>query len=176
VWAGGFFLAGSDMTRRGKIDGRWCSFAGVLLASAMFAGGCGPKGLTVYPTTGTVTYKEKPVAGATVQFMPEKGSPCDGITDEAGKYTISYRGKPGAPVGPCRVTVSKPVSADMSQGMTDPKPEDLAKLSAATMAKKPAPPPKDAIPAKYATVEKSGLKVVVTSDAAKNVFDFALED
>jgi len=164
------------MGRRGDVGGGWVSFAGVLLACAVLASGCGPKGLTVFPTSGTVTYKEKPVAGATVQFMPEKGSPCDGITDEAGKYTILYRGKPGAPVGPCRVTVSKPVSADMSQGMSDPKPEDLAKLSAATMAKKPPPPPKDAIPAKYSTVEKSGLKVVVTSDAAKNVFDFKLED
>jgi hypothetical protein len=150
----------------------------LLVAGALLAGGCGPKGLTVYPTTGTVTYKGNPVAGATVQFTPEKGSPCDGMTDEAGKYTISYRGKPGAPVGPCRVTVSKPVSGDMSQRMSDPTPEDLAKLSAATMAKKPAAATKDkdAIPAKYATVEKSGLKVVVTSDAAKNVFDFALED
>lgn len=163
------------MTRLGDGGGRWGSFAGVLLACAVLAGGCGPKGLTVYPTSGTVTYKGNPVARATVQFMPEKGSPCDGVTDDAGKYTISYRGKPGAPVGPCRVTVSKPTSADMSQGMSDPTPEDLAKLSAASMAKKPAPP-KDAIPAKYSTVEKSGLKVVVTSDAAKNVFDFALED
>jgi hypothetical protein len=110
--------------------------------------------------------------------MPEKGSPCDGRTDDAGKYTISYRGKPGAPVGPCRVTVTKVVvdPAWTTQGTGEGKPEDLAKLAAANAGKKPAPPPKDAIPAKYATVEKSGLKVVVTSDAAKNVFDFALED
>jgi hypothetical protein len=166
------------MKRRGDVGGGWSAFAGMLVACAAVAAGCGPKGLTVSPTSGTVTYKGKPVAGALVQFMPEKGSPCDGRTDDSGKYTILYRGKPGAPVGPCRVTVSKPASSDWSQGMSDTTPEDLARLSAANMAKKPAPPPKDknAIPAKYSTVEKSGLKVVVTSDASKNVFDFNLED
>jgi hypothetical protein len=165
------------MKRRGDVGGGWKAFAGMLVACVAVAAGCGPKGLTVSPTSGTVTYKGKPVAGATVQFMPEKGSPCDGRTDDSGKYTILYRGKPGAPVGPCRVTVSKPAAPDMSQGMSDPKPEDLARLSAATMAKKPAPAAKDdAIPAKYSTVEKSGLKAEVTSDASKNVFDFNLED
>lgn len=169
------------MTRRGDLD-RWRFWsAGVLLAGAVITAGCGPAGLKVSPTSGTVTYKGSPVAGAMVQFTPEKGSPCDGVTDEAGKYTILYRGKPGAPVGPCRVTVTKiAVDAGMTMpaGSAEATTEDLARLSAANLAKKPAPPPKEqgAIPAKYSTVEKSGLKVVVTSDATKNIFDFDLQE
>ena len=169
------------MKRRGDVGGGWSAFAGMLVACSVIAAGCGPKGLTVYPTSGTVTYKGKPVAGALVQFMPAKGSPCNGRTDETGKYTILYGGKPGAPVGPCRVTVSTNVvdaSMTMPPGSVEATPADLGRLTVESMEKKRAPPAKDknGIPAKYSSVETSRLEAVVTSDASKNVFDFDLQD
>lgn len=169
------------MKRRGDVGGGWSAFVGMLVACAVVAAGCGPKGLTVYPTSGTITYKGQPVAGASVQFMPAKGSPCIGRTDETGKYTILHGGKPGAPVGPCRVTVSTIVvdaSMTMPPGSAEVTPGDLAKLSVESMAKRRGPPAKDksGIPAKYSSVETSGLEAVVTSDASKNVFDFDLQD
>lgn len=140
--------------------------------------GCGPPGIKVAPAVGTVTFNGNPVAGATVMFTPAKGTPCDGMTDESGKYTINYRGKPGAPVGPCRVTVTKPAKSEYSLGQTDTTPEDLAKLAAQMQSKPPKPPvkDKDAIPVKYARTETSGLTVEVTPDAAKNVFDLKLAE
>ena len=153
--------------------------APILLAlMVLTAEGCGPPALKVAPAGGTVTFKGTPVAGATVMFTPAKGSPCDGITDESGKYAISYRGKPGAPVGPCRVTVTKPPKSEYSLGQTDTTPDDLLKLSTQMQAKPPKPPAKDkdAIPAKYARTETSGLTVEVTTDTAKNVFDLKLDE
>jgi hypothetical protein len=162
----------------GRSAGGRKAVAAAIAAVALAAAGCGPPGLKVAPAGGTVTYKGNPVAGATVMFTPAKGTPCDGITDESGKYSVSYRGKPGAPVGPCRVTVTKPPKSEFSLGQAATTPEDLAKLSAAAAASppKPAPKDKDAIPAKYARVETSGLTVEVTADAAKNAFDFKLDD
>lgn len=160
---------------------RWflmeCRF-GLVALLALAAAGCGPPGIKVAPAGGTVTFNGNPVAGATVMFTPAKGTPCDGITDESGKYSVTYRGKPGAPVGPCRVTVTKPPKSEYSQGQTDTTPDDLLKLSTQMQSKPPKPPAKDkdAIPAKYARVETSGLTVEVTTDAAKNVFDLKLEE
>jgi hypothetical protein len=51
--------------------------------------GCS-SGPRVVRVTGTVTYAGQPVAGLFVHFMPDKGRPSWGKTDEAGKYDLHY--------------------------------------------------------------------------------------
>jgi hypothetical protein len=74
--------------------------------------GCG--GRRFVPVSGTVTMDGKPVAKATVTFMPvaekkslEAGESSTGKTNENGQFTLtSSRGKNGALVGKHRVSIS----------------------------------------------------------------------
>jgi hypothetical protein len=104
-------------------------------------------------------------------FYPEKGSPGTGMTDAAGKYTISTNGKPGATRGKNQVTVSKTLVTG-GGGVTNPTFEDMKKMQTGpnAMTTKPVLPPLYAVPG------NSGLSADVTADGAKNVFDFTLKD
>ncbi len=63
--------------------------AGVVLSAIVLAG-CGSSGGEATSNViGVVTYKGAPVADAGVTFTPEKGRPASGITDAAGKFTLS---------------------------------------------------------------------------------------
>lgn len=68
-----------------------------LLFSAIFAG-C--DSASTSSVSGTVMYKDKPVANVQVNFVPESGYPVSALTDGAGKYTIK-----GATTGKNKVTV-----------------------------------------------------------------------
>ena len=59
--------------------------AGALLILLLMVG-CGPSRPRLYPVTGTVTYKDQPVAGAQVTFVSAEGRPAQGTTDAAGKF------------------------------------------------------------------------------------------
>lgn len=140
-------------------------------ASLLGASGCGgPKRPKIYPTTGTVTLDGKPLADATVSFVPTSGPPSDGRTDASGKYVIMTAGEPGAPFGACKVTVSKHTSPGSMPTMA-PSPDDMKKMYEA---KKKGEKNKEEVPAKYGRTDTSGFKADVTSDPAKNVFDFEL--
>jgi len=144
-----------------------------VLGLVAVASGCGPSRPATTTVTGTVTYDGKPVEGASVAFVPEKGAPAVGTTDASGKFSI-----PGAILGASKVTIAK-----MSGGATaaaggmpaNPTPADMAKMAAAASGKKPEAP-KSEIPEKYGRVISSGLTATVTGDAAKNVFTFDLKD
>lgn len=95
----------------------------------MAAVGCG--GGSDLPELGTVagllTDGGKPVAGATVEFYPEKGSPSFGTTGPDGRFEMSYgSGLPGAVVGQHKVRVTtpvaprKPVPADAEEPILSP--------------------------------------------------------
>jgi len=137
------------------------------LALAAVPGGCGaPNG--VAKVRGTITYRGKPVAKASVSFIPEAlGTvPALATTDESGFYALSTYGTgDGAPVGPCRIAVSL-------TGPSSPLPEHLAKAEAAaeTLRK----PGKALIPRKYFSPDTSRLKADVIA-GKDNVFDFDLE-
>ena len=168
------------------LGARWSLAACGLLAVAL--AGCGGSSPKLYPATGTVTFDGKPVDGAQVTFVPQQGAPCLGTTDGAGKYTMTTRGKPGVPAGSYSVTVTKISGATTTEGtqgggapaQTD---EDRLRQMNESMANigsqmqeaaKNANEQKPLLPHKYSLPEGSGLSAIVTTDASKNVFDFAL--
>ncbi|HKB04365.1 MAG TPA: carboxypeptidase-like regulatory domain-containing protein [Gemmataceae bacterium] len=83
----------------------------VLVGLVVAASGCGPADDGRAPVTGTVSLDGAPLAGVTVAFFPEPGSPGQGgfgRTDAQGRYEIAYdfTGK-GLVPGKYRVTVVK---------------------------------------------------------------------
>lgn len=148
------------------------------LAMALFVAGCGqstqdanrPKTI---PVTGTVTYKDAPVEGATVTFSPATQGPesrgAVGKTDASGKYQLTtFEPGDGAIPGSYVVTISKTettgalseeeVNKYYEQGKTPPEPKTT-----------------DLLPAKYKTPKGSDLKADV-SEGSDNAFDFNLTD
>ena len=97
------------------------------------------------PVTGTVTFDGTPVADLTVTFSPKstKGNPTPGpfstaTTDSEGKFTLVNRaGKPGAVIGPHRVTIRLPADAtseklrDANDRVDDLRGADVATIQAA---------------------------------------------
>lgn len=145
---------------------------GVCLAATVLAvGGCGSSGPKLHPATGTVTLDGKPLSDATVTFVPASGRPSDGKTDASGTFTIMTNGQPGMPAGPCKVTVSKFTAQGEMPAMA-PSPGDMIKMYEK---KKKGDVEKSPVPAKYGRADTSGLSAEVSTDAAKNVFTFALE-
>lgn len=142
----------------------------VVVMVMLAAVGCGKAAPKLHPATGTVTLDGKPLADATVSFVPASGAPSDGKTDDSGKYTIMTSGRPGLPAGACKVTVSKFTSAGEMPAMA-PSPDDMRKMYEK---KKKGDVEKGEVPAKYGRADTSGLSADVTSDAAKNVFNFEL--
>jgi hypothetical protein len=126
--------------------------------------------------------------GASVTFLSADGKTATGSTDSAGKYTIYTDGKPGALIGTHSVGIIKTAanvtvptaSTPMTGGPpgktppSGPNPADMAKM--AQQAGRGGSISKPLIPIKYGTPQGSGLTANVTDDAAKNVFDFKLED
>jgi hypothetical protein len=147
---------------------------------------------TLAEAGGTVTFQNAPLAGATVTFVPEKGpgAVASGVTDLAGKYKLNTGALKGVAVGDCKVSISVYTPGDDKPGgemsMDEigalPPEERAKKLQEITEARKnmmqqsskPSEKPKSMIPEKYATAATSGLKATVTTDPAKNVFDFKL--
>jgi hypothetical protein len=84
--------------------------AWVLVASCVLVAGCSGSGRpAIAPVRGTVTYKGRPVAGATVVFLCS-GAPrlAVGKTDERGEYRLTtYEPNDGAMIGNHVVTVKK---------------------------------------------------------------------
>ena len=87
-----------------------------LLAFLPLLAGCGEEAVPLAPVGGTVTLNGEPAAGVRVRFLPVRepnGTPyaaSTGVTDERGRYELTYRAKdleaPGAVVGPHRVLLS----------------------------------------------------------------------
>ncbi|SFI53124.1 carboxypeptidase-like regulatory domain-containing protein [Planctomicrobium piriforme] len=81
----------------------------VLLLIATLSG-CGrskPEGPSLYPVTGTVTFKGKPLPKANIVFIPlGKGQMAAGRTDDNGQFAVTYSdGRPGAVAGTHRVEI-----------------------------------------------------------------------
>lgn len=146
----------------------------VALALAMAGCGGGPKRPKLYPASGTVTLDGKPLADATVSFVPASGPPSDGKTDASGKFTIMTSGQPGAPFGANKVTVSK-FTGTATMPTPGGSPDDMKAMYEKMYDKnKKAAGDKGEVPAKYGRPDASGLSADVTADAAKNVFNFDL--
>jgi hypothetical protein len=90
----------------------------------------GCSGESVGPVTGTVTHRGKPVPEIGVIFVPEKGQPSRGLSDENGHYILRYQAdKDGALVGKHKVWVQlRP---------TSPKDEKAIQIRIAKLAHDP---------------------------------------
>lgn len=76
-----------------------------LLTTLLF-GGCN-RGPTVVQIDGMVTRQGNPVPNLHLNFIPEKGRPSWGVTDDAGRFTLHYDDRQhGAVVGKHKVFVA----------------------------------------------------------------------
>jgi hypothetical protein len=125
-----------------------------LLALFLAVVGCGDSsgvGRT-FPVKGAVTLDGNPISAGVVQFLPEGGSgsghsPMAMIKD--GTYELTTNGKPGAPPGDYKVTVSTNTPAAMTGG--GPK-----------------------VPKLYESAASTRLQVKVSADAGKDAYDLKL--
>lgn len=109
----------------------------VLLIATTSLIGCGggaediPELATV---TGTLTYKGKPLPGASIAFVPEgqtSGTGAYAVTDESGRFELMHRSEtPGVEPGNYIVTVSKMAMPD---GSPIPAGKDAADVGAVQM-------------------------------------------
>lgn len=156
------------MTRTG-------AYLAALLAA--LAAGCSDDGPRLEPVRGRVTLDGKPLAGKTVKFVPDAGTPGQGAgatTNAEGEYTLlaarpgATRDTPGAPAGAYRVVVVEPIfPVDLPvQNSDDPTPAPAIGI--------PAPArKKQEIPAVYASPETTPLRVEVPRGGG--AIDLALE-
>lgn len=129
----------------------------LLSALVMSLLGCGtelpPDQRQVFPASGTVSFRGKPIPDATVRLHPvappEDGKPVylsRGRVEESGNYAIStYAVADGAPAGEYRVSLSwqGPLS-----GLSEDEVDALREL----------------LPRKYTSPQTSGLTVMISED------------
>ena len=155
----------------------YCFRSVTLLAGCVLVvTGCSRGGgddVALYPATGTVTYKNAPLAGATVVFVPDKGPTASGMTDSSGVFKLSSGGHPGAAVGKSKVTVSKGDPSAASKKASTMTAEDMRKMQMGQMA---APTSERFVPQAYENPSTTPLEANVVSDANKNKFQFDLVD
>lgn len=124
------------------------SMARIVVAACLSAwalAGCGRGGPEVLPVSGVVNLDGTPLADAAVMFSGADGKqPVTARTDSTGKFSLSAR--PG----------SNSVAVAKGTPGAAPAPGD-----GLMPAGKVAPPPKSAVPAKYADFRTSTLKVDV---------------
>lgn len=83
--------------------------AGLFFSASLclFITGCGPSGPAIATVEGTVKMDGKPLADASVVFIPENGRPAGAWTDANGHYVLNFgSGRKGALPGKHRVRIS----------------------------------------------------------------------
>lgn len=166
------------------IDSR--SILPALLCLGLAAGCSSSSGPTLAQADGTVNYQGRPLAGAIVVFVPEKGPIAMGVSDQAGKFVLSTGGRRGAMIGPASVTVtataaptSNALDAVAKQPKTQAEADEYMK-KAAEMQQAMAEGrtqevvPTSLIPEKYGKTDTSGLKHTVDANSSKNHFTIDL--
>lgn len=125
----------------------------VVLAVALSGLSCGSSDQPeLGQVSGTVTMDGKPLPNAQVVFSPEKGRPSMAITDESGKYALTYiRDVKGAVPGKHTVRITA--------------------VRVSTSDREGAAPVKEPIPAKY----NANTTLTAQVEPGENTVDFALE-
>lgn len=127
----------------------------------------------VFIVTGTVTYQDKPVAGALVTFLPVMQGPtwlpASGLSDAAGQFRLKTIVPPekelnGAIPGDYQIIVTK-----MEPSLTA---EEIAKLKADG---KPVPVPRNVLPEKFSKPQQTGWRRTVRP-GHKNDFEIRVTD
>ena len=145
-------------------------FACHILALATFSG-CSNRGdlPPTVPVSGKVTYKNQPVAGATVTFIGEGDlRPAVAITESDGNYSLKTLDADGAMPGKYVVLVEK---NEVPPELT----KEVSMEDAAKMAGRPPPAIKKLLPAKYGDATRTPLKFEV-KDGDANTIDLPLTD
>lgn len=152
---------------------RVCSL--VAMSALVGCGGGDTEGVTVYPTSGTVTMFGKPLSGATVSFAPQGDQPTAyATTDAEGKYQLTtYEFGDGAAEGTYKVVISKATAAAAESGgggggegaHDDVVIESHAGGNVTTS---------EVVPAQYTTSRDTPLTAEVKADG-ENVFPFVIE-
>lgn len=136
--------------------------------------GCGGRAAdapTLYPVSGSVSYKGAPVPGAKVMFMGDGTlPPAVGLTDSGGNFTLSSMAGSGAVAGRHIVVVQKETEA------AAPEKVNMSMEEAAAAAQKPqtGATSTSLIPKKYTDPQSSPLSYEVTSGS--NDFPIELTD
>lgn len=108
----------------------------VVAVCAGFLGGCGEAGPKLVPVTGLVTLNNKPLEGATIQFVPDnsnkEGRPAEDITGPQGNYKLMTNGRSGIVSGKYKVLITKSPTSALSGPAAEAHKDDpfMAKLSA----------------------------------------------
>lgn len=136
-------------------------FLFVPFALISFSGcGGGKSGPKLTPVTGSVNYKSKALAGATLTFIPIENTEGNGgsaKTDVEGKYKAVYaRGGEGLPAGKYKIAISKRVMPDGSA-----PPEDVSPIES---------PAKETLP-QYSDPEKAKLTKTISEGGGAVDFD-----
>jgi len=127
----------------------------------------------VVKVAGNVTYKQQPVAGATVLFSPveKSGFAATGLTDSQGNYSLrTFSSADGAVPAQYKVTVSKHDMSTANPDLEDDLASELREDDSDEIVG-----PKSLLPERYSSIETSGL-IVTVSSSEQNVFPFDLVD
>ncbi len=140
--------------------------------------GCGGEALPKrVPVEGTVLYKQKPVAGATVSFQ-SKDAPrsAAGITDDQGKFKLTmFEPNDGAVPGEHKITVIKLDTSNVVKGeMSASDPGEAYSKAMSQAASAPKGGAKDELPTIYGDMNTTPLKETV-SESGPNVFTLQLK-
>jgi hypothetical protein len=115
----------------------------------------GCKGSATTPVEGTVLLDGKPLAGASIQFVPQgTGHDATGETDKNGQFVMSsFQPRDGVQAGTYKVVISPPA------GAADPTPYASADEAMAAASKPPAKKASEgpAFPQKYARPDQTPL-------------------
>ncbi|MCA9133581.1 MAG: carboxypeptidase regulatory-like domain-containing protein [Planctomycetales bacterium] len=120
--------------------------------------GCdsGPK---LVEANGTVTFRDKPVPGADVIFVPDAGgAPVIGRSDEQGHFSLTTDGKEGAYAGTYKVAVTA------VRQIREVDEEEAARMSTAQINANH----ESLIPAKFNNTISSGLTATVSENPEEN--------
>jgi Carboxypeptidase regulatory-like domain len=108
---------------------------------------------------GQVTLNGKPLAGATVTFVPLSGGPeASAFTDAEGNFRLNGTKTEGTLPGEYRVIVSK---KEWPPGMTPPDP---TKMTFASVKSK-----RETVPANYTVQDKTPLRVTVPRGGIRDI-------
>lgn len=145
----------------------------LVLAGLTALPGCGGgfKGPKTVAASGTVTYKNAPVAEANVAFLGDgQTQPALAITDANGTFVLTTtKAGDGAVPGTHKVTVTKKMAAPAPKS-TDPKAGSMESAVKEYHDSKSKEPPKSLsmIPEKYSQVQTSNLSFTVEEGKPNN--------
>jgi hypothetical protein len=136
-----------------------------------FALGC-EKGPKLVKAGGTVTFKNAPVANATVTLVYPDKDISVGSTDPEGKFTLTTHGRAGAPSGKAKVSISKvKTQYQQTKSPEQLRPGDMInqmKTQGQNM-KTESDKAENELPEKYNNPETSGLDATIPPEGVEDL-------